>query len=95
MKRDLWKDDGSCLDYDTNLFFDKYEEDENLRSGIDQICMNCPVLKTCFAVGISGKEWGVWGGVYLEGGKISKEFNNHKSKQQWGKVWTTLTMEQK
>lgn len=94
MKQHLWKDNASCFQYDTNLFFDKYEENESLRFGIDQICLNCPVLKTCFAVGISGKEWGVWGGIYLENGKISKEFNSHKTKQQWGKVWISLTTEQ-
>jgi len=55
--------------------------------------MQCPVRKTCFANGISGKEWGVWGGVYLEGGEISREFNRHKSKSDWSNVWQSLTME--
>jgi hypothetical protein len=50
------------------------------------------VSNTCFAVGISQKEWGVWGGVYLENGIISKEFNNHKTKQDWGNTWQTLTL---
>jgi hypothetical protein len=54
----------------------------------------CPVKKTCFANGISGKEWGVWGGVYLEGGEISREFNKHKTKQDWSNIWQALTMEQ-
>jgi len=94
MKRHMWKDDSACLDYDTNLFFDKYEEDESLRSGIDSVCKACPVKRTCFANGISGKEWGVWGGIYLEGGEISKEFNKHKTKQDWGNTWSSLTMEQ-
>lgn len=93
MKQHLWKDDARCLDYDTNLFFDKYEEEEKIRPAIDAICGQCPVRKTCFAVGISGKEWGVWGGIFLEGGKISREFNNHKSKKDWGSVWQYLTME--
>jgi hypothetical protein len=93
MKRHMWKDDSACFDYDTNLFFDKYEEDESLRKGIDQLCMSCPVKRTCFANGISGKEWGVWGGVFLEGGEISREFNKHKTKQDWGNTWSALTME--
>jgi hypothetical protein len=93
MKRQLWKDNSRCLDYDTNLFFDTYEEEESHRPAIDNLCMGCPVLKTCFAVGISSKEWGVWGGVYLENGKISREFNKHKTKQNWSTVWRTLTME--
>jgi hypothetical protein len=93
MKQHLWKDDARCLDYDTNLFFDKYEDEEGIRPAIDAVCQACPVRKTCFAVGISGKEWGVWGGIFLEGGKISREFNNHKSKKDWGSVWQHLTME--
>ena len=28
MKKHQWKDEASCLDYDTNIFFDKYEEDK-------------------------------------------------------------------
>lgn len=93
MKKHLWKDDSACLHYDVNLFFDKYEEEESLRTGIDSICKSCPVRKQCFAVGITGKEWGVWGGIYLEDGKISREFNRHKTKQDWGLSWTALTTE--
>lgn len=93
MKQHLWKDDASCLQYDTNLFFDKYEEDESLRPAIDALCNKCPVRKNCFAVGVSQKEWGVWGGIYMESGKFSREFNRHKSKQDWGKIWISLTTE--
>jgi len=44
---------------------------------------------------ISQKEWGVWGGVYLEGGKISKEFNRHRDKAKWAETWKYLTMDNK
>jgi hypothetical protein len=54
----------------------------------------CPVSKMCFAVGVSQKEWGIWGGVYLEGGQISKEFSRHKSKSDWANTWQRLTTEQ-
>jgi hypothetical protein len=87
-----WKDSSSCIDYDTNIFFEKYEDDQALRPAIDQLCMRCPVVKTCFAVGVSSKEWGVWGGIYLEAGEISKEFNNHKTSQDWSDIWQNLTM---
>lgn len=93
MKRHIWKDDSACLDLETNLFFDKYEEEPSLRIAIDSICHDCPVRKNCFAVGITGKEWGVWGGIYLESGEISREFNKHKTKQDWGVTWSSLTME--
>ena len=90
----MWKDDGICKDkIDQNLFFDAYEEQLEIRSSIDSLCLSCPVAKTCFAVGISGKEWGVWGGVYLVDGEISKEFNNHKTKNDWSNTWKYLTME--
>jgi hypothetical protein len=93
MNKFKWKDNASCLDYDTNLFFEKYEESESLRPAIDALCSSCPVRKDCFSVGISGKEWGVWGGVFLENGEISKEFASHKNKDDWGMTWQSLTME--
>jgi hypothetical protein len=93
MKQHLWKDQAKCLDLNTDLYFDKYEEDIELRFNVDNFCASCPVAKTCFANGISGKEWGVWGGVYLEGGEISREFNKHKTKQDWSNTWQALTME--
>lgn len=95
MQSQKWKEYARCKDYDWNLFFDKYEEDTSLRSAIDNLCSSCPVAKQCFAVGVSQKEWGVWGGVYLEGGKISREFNRHKTKANWGETWKYLTMEKK
>ena len=94
MGKHLWKDEAACLEYDTNLFFEKYEEDELLRPAIDELCSNCPISKNCFAIGVTGKEWGVWGGIYLEGGEISREFNRHKDKVKWGQTWQYLTMEQ-
>lgn len=86
-----WKDKGACVNYDVNLFFDKYEENEDLRPAIDKICSDCPVARICFAVGVSQKEYGVWGGVYLEKGKISREFGRHRSKQDWAETWKALT----
>ena len=93
MKQHLWKDEALCLGMDNNAFFDKYEDHEGSRRDVDALCKKCPVKKVCFANGISGKEWGVWGGVYLEGGEISREFNKHKSKKDWSNIWQALTME--
>jgi hypothetical protein len=93
MKQHLWKDEGACFGLDTNLFFDKYEEDNLVRQAVDSICAGCPVAKRCFAVGVSGKEWGVWGGIFLDTGSISREFNNHKTKKDWAATWQSLTME--
>ena len=94
MKQHLWKDEAICLDLDTNIYFDKYEDQEDSRHSVDALCKQCPVRKVCFANGVSGKEWGVWGGVYLEGGEVSREFNKHKTKQDWSETWQSLTMEQ-
>lgn len=93
MNLNEWKEKAACKDYDTNLFFDRYEEDIPLRPAIDKICSGCPVARQCFAVGVSQKEWGVWGGVYLESGKISREFSRHRSKDQWGETWKYLTLD--
>jgi len=92
MKQHLWKDDALCLGSDTNVFFDKYEEQPETRNLVDSSCRTCPVVRICFANGISGKEWGVWGGVYLEEGEISKEFNSHKTKKDWSYIWEAITM---
>jgi hypothetical protein len=93
MNRHSWKDESACLDMDVNQFFDEYEEDLEVRSVVDKICQECPMRRVCFASGISGKEYGVWGGVYLENGDISREFNKHRTKADWSKTWQSLTTE--
>jgi len=93
MNRNEWKDQASCKDYDINLFFDKYEEDLALRPAIDSVCSQCPVVRQCFAIGVSQKETGVWGGIYLDRGKISREFSKHRSKSDWAETWKYLTMD--
>lgn len=93
MIKNAWTKSASCLDIDTNFFFDKYEESTNVRYGIDKMCKSCPVQGDCLAVGVSRQEYGVWGGVYLEKGKISKEMNNHKNQSDWFDLWSNITME--
>lgn len=93
MHKNKWKDSARCVEYDTDIFFDKYEESEDLRPAVDKLCSECNVARKCFAVGITSKEWGVWGGVYLEDGAISKEFNTHRDKKDWSETWKNLTME--
>jgi hypothetical protein len=82
-----------CLNMDTNMFFDRYEEDQEHARRMDILCTKCPAQRQCLAYGVSNKEWGVWGGVYLEDGKISKEFNQHKKQEDWFSVWSNATME--
>lgn len=103
-----WADDSACLGKDTEIFFSLYENfgiDERLetvqepdpeyRSDVDGFCQLCPVQSQCLATGVSKKESGVWGGVYLDNGKISKEFNSHKTKADWFTVWQSAVMESK
>jgi hypothetical protein len=86
LKQHLWKDNGLCFDTETNLYFEKYEDQEIDRKVVDSMCSLCPVKKICFANGISGKEWGVWGGVYLVDGEINQARNAHKTKDIWQKI---------
>ena len=83
MKQHLWKDDAPCRDFDTNLFFDKYESDLNMAKAIDQCCISCPVMSICFKSGIENSEYGVWGGVFLSAGLVDKMKNVHKTKDIW------------
>lgn len=94
MQDHKWKNDAACLGEETNDYFDNYEEDVDLRPIVDQVCRECPVRKICFAAAVSEKNTGVWGGIYLEQGDISREFNRHKTKQDWANTWQSLTMEQ-
>ena len=91
MQDQSWKKKAACLGEKVDDYFDNYEEDVELRSVIDKVCRECPVRKICFATGVSGKETGVWGGVYFEQGDISREFNRHKAKEGWAKTWQALT----
>lgn len=95
MNKHLWKESAACKDFDTNLFFDKYEEDKDVAGMVDSLCVQCPAQRQCLAYAVSNQEWGVWGGVYFEGGKISKEFNSHKTKEDWFNVWSGITLESK
>lgn len=91
MQSHRWMEKASCQDFDVELFFDKYEENLSLRPAIDKLCSECPVARQCFAVGVSQKAYGVWGGVYLDNGKISREFGRHRSKADWSETWKYLT----
>jgi hypothetical protein len=86
-----WKDKGLCKGMDTEMFFDRYETDENVRVAVEDMCMSCPVVRDCLATGISQKSWGVRGGIYLENGEISREFSKHLTKKDWGEKWKRLT----
>ena len=86
-----WKLDAKCTDMDVDIFFEKYEDDIGLRASIDRMCAGCPVAKECLQWGISHEEWGIWGGIYLEAGQKSNEFNEHKTNEVWDELLVQLT----
>lgn len=81
-----WEDLANCKDEDTALFFEDYEQDQVYSFQVDDMCLTCPVVKQCLAFGVETKSYGVFGGVYLENGKVSKNFNKHKSPAVWKRL---------
>ena len=75
-----------CRGMDTNLFYDKYEVDNNIAKNIDEACLSCPVIDICFKNGTNNNEYGVWGGVYLSAGLIDKSRNVHKTQEVWKRL---------
>ena len=78
-----WYNLAICSGMDTNLFYDKYEADENIAKNIDEMCLNCPVSKICYEKGIENNEYGVWGGIYLTSGSTDRARNIHKTTESW------------
>jgi hypothetical protein len=83
-EKDLrWWHLSACRDMEVNNFFDDYEADDVLALNIDQLCINCPVARQCFQEGLTMKETGVRGGVYLKSGKVDQTNNSHKTQETW------------
>ena len=86
-----WRSKAKCSGLDVNLFFDKYEEDQQLAKTVDnEICLNCPVIQECFKYATEMQEpykaYGVFGGVFFVDGEISKSRNSHKTKEVWEEI---------
>lgn len=87
----IWTDFALCrgivTKHDNNdPFFDAYEDDQNaiLRPSVDDMCLKCPVQLQCYETGISERQYGVWGGIYLDNGNIDRQRNSHKTDEWWG-----------
>ncbi|CAB5218212.1 WhiB-like iron-sulfur binding domain containing protein [uncultured Caudovirales phage] len=74
-----WYHLAACKGQPINWYYDDYEADKQLATQIDQVCMHCPVVKDCYFEGVKGKEKGVWGGVYMDLGRLDKQHNSHKT----------------
>jgi hypothetical protein len=81
-----WYDLATCKGMDTDLFFEKYENDVNIAKNIDEACLSCPVSKICYNNGVNNNEHGVWGGVYLNSGSMDKSKNTHKTAETWKRI---------
>lgn len=81
-----WWHIAACQGMDTELFFDKYENDINIAKNIDEACLSCPVISMCYQQGVENNEYGIWGGVYLNAGSIDKSRNIHKSPDTWKRL---------
>lgn len=92
-----WSAKGNCLGRPVLEFFDAYEAsiegDGKLAHEVDARCSKCKVQAKCMAFAVSNKETGVWGGVYFDGGTISKRFNKHKTKEDWANIFLNLVTE--
>lgn len=69
--------------HELDPFFDAYESDKIVAEQVDLMCLGCPVIKQCFKDGVSTKSMGVFGGVYLNLGKVDKKNNLHKTQETW------------
>jgi hypothetical protein len=74
---------GMTTDPKYDWFYDLYEIDKEVAKQVDQICLHCPVIKMCHSEGVKNKEKGVWGGIYMDLGRIDKQNNSHKTPEIW------------
>lgn len=76
-----WYHIAACNNMPINWFYDEYETDKELAKQIDQVCLHCPVIKQCHSEGVANKEKGVWGGIFMDLGRIDKQANAHKEQE--------------
>lgn len=81
-----WYQFAACNNMETNWFYDNYETDIHIAKQTDNVCLHCPVAKRCLSEGMSNREFGVWGGVYLNLGRVDKTANSHKDDATWKRL---------
>jgi hypothetical protein len=81
-----WYHIAACKNMSINWFYDDYENDKVLAATTDLVCLNCPVIKQCYREGVQNKEKGVWGGIFMDLGRVDKENNLHKTKEIWSRL---------
>lgn len=69
-----------------DYFYEEYESDPVVAKVMDDICLSCPVRAACLREGVENKEWGLWGGVFLNNGKMDPARNEHKTEEVWERI---------
>lgn len=66
-------EDANCNEIDDpEKFFDRYLQSEETMLEVQNLCSLCPVKIQCINYGIYTKATGVWGGRWLQNGKVVK-----------------------
>ena len=78
-----WYHLSACNGMPINWFYDNYESNKTHAAVMDNVCLSCPVAAQCLVEGKAGKEFGVWGGLYLDRGRVDKDQNKHKTPEIW------------
>lgn len=81
-----WYHVSVCRGMDLNWFYDDYEADSVFAANMDTICLACPVRSMCLRDGVENQEYGLWGGVFLNNGKMDPARNSHKTDDIWAVI---------
>jgi hypothetical protein len=89
--QNMWVSEALCAGVDTNKYFDQYEADQDVAREVDRMCLSCPVIKECFEEGVNTESYGVWGGIYLNEGRLDNMRNSHKNQATWSAILSLVT----
>lgn len=68
-----WRELSSCLEADPNLFNPIGQRElqgyDRCRQTATTFCRDCPVVSSCFAQAVAGREHGVWSGHLFRNGE--------------------------
>lgn len=79
-----WMALASCQDIDEpEKFFDQYLQDDHTMLEVNNLCMSCPVKIPCVNYGVYTKSTGVWGGRWLQNGKLIKRVEQILNEYFW------------
>jgi hypothetical protein len=63
----------ACEGLPMENFFDKYLESESIAVEVARLCKSCRVKTICGNYGVQTKSTGVWGGRWLQYGKVIRD----------------------